>query len=156
MINSFSDRFRFLSNFYPCEINYEGIKYPSVEHFYVAQKIKDDQIVDGKFMPWIDIREYISKISSPGEVKRLGRKLQIRKDWDAIKLSIMEYGVNQKFKNEALQEMLISTRDEELIEGNSWHDNFFGSCQCSKCGNSGANNLGKILMKVRDGYTSKK
>lgn len=156
MINSFSDRFRFLSNFYPCEINYEGIKYTSVENYYVAMKIKDDQIIDGKFMPWIDIREYISKISNPGEVKRLGRKLKIRKDWESIRLSVMDYGVKQKFKNESLQEMLLSTGDEELVEGNFWHDNFFGSCKCSKCGNLGDNNLGKILMTIRDGYKNKK
>lgn len=156
MISKFDGRYSFLSNFYPCLIEYQGIYYKSVEAYYVAMKIKDDQIIDGKFMPWIDIREYISKISNPGEVKRLGRKLQVRRDWETIRLSVMNYGVKQKFKNEALQEMLLSTRDEELIEGNSWHDNFFGSCQCSKCGNLGDNNLGKILMTIRDGYKSKK
>lgn len=151
MINSFSDRFRFLSNFYPCNIRYEGILYPSVEHYYVAMKIKDDQIIDGTFMPWVDIREYISTISNPGAVKRLGRKLKIRKDWDIIKLSVMEYGVKQKFENETLKEMLLLTKDEELVEGNFWHDVYWGRCSCTKCLGKGENNLGKILMKIRDG-----
>jgi hypothetical protein len=37
-----------------------------------------------------------------------------------------------------------------LIEGNWWHDNFYGSCTCNKCVNKGENNLGKILMKIRE------
>jgi predicted NAD-dependent protein-ADP-ribosyltransferase YbiA (DUF1768 family) len=45
--------------------------------------------------------------------------------------------------------MLLSTGDMELTEGNWWHDNFYGSCSCVKCGGKGQNNLGKILMDVR-------
>ena len=47
-ITSFTGRWRFLSNFYPAKIKYRGIEYPTVEHFYVSQKIKDDQFVNSK------------------------------------------------------------------------------------------------------------
>jgi len=38
MIDSFKGDFRFLSNFYPVNVDYEGIMYPTVEHAYVAAK----------------------------------------------------------------------------------------------------------------------
>jgi predicted NAD-dependent protein-ADP-ribosyltransferase YbiA (DUF1768 family) len=67
MIDSFKGRWSFLSNFYPSKITYKGITYPTVEHYYVAQKIKSDQIINGIFYPVDDVKEIISRISSPGE-----------------------------------------------------------------------------------------
>ena len=43
-----------------------------------------------------------------------------------------------------------TTGDAELIEGNTWHDNYWGVCSCSKCNGRGKNRLGKLLMKVRE------
>jgi ribA/ribD-fused uncharacterized protein len=84
-------------------------------------------------------------IKNPGDVKRFGRnKISLRKDWVDIKLSVMEWAVREKFKNESLKEMLLSTGDEELIEGNSFNDVYWGVCQ-----GQGLNYLGKILMKIR-------
>lgn len=40
-ITSFKDKYRWLSNFWPAQIEFEGIKYPSVEHAYVASKTLD-------------------------------------------------------------------------------------------------------------------
>lgn len=150
MIDSFKGRWSFLSNFYPCEITYKGIKYPSNEHYYVAMKVKNDQIIKGVYYTSDDVRIMISKISTAGQVKRFGRNLKLRSDWDLVKLDVMEFGLREKFKNEDLKKMLLSTGKEELIEGNYWHDNFFGSCTCPKCGNKGENNLGKLLMKIRN------
>ena len=151
MINKFDGEYRFLSNFYPSVIEYKGIVYPTNEHFYVAMKINDPQVIDGKNLEVNDAREYIATIPTAGQVKRVGRTLSVRKDWDDIKIKVMQYGVRQKFKkSESLKEMLLSTGDEELVEGNYWHDNFFGSCTCEKCGNKGLNHLGEILMMVRD------
>ena len=61
----------------------------------------------------------------------------------------MEWGIREKFKDQKLAEDLLSTGDLELIECNNWHDNFWGSCSCPKCNDSGLNHLGKILMKIR-------
>ena len=59
--------------------------------------------------------------------------------------------VNMKFSNDIkLLQMLLDTKDEFIVEGNTWHDNFWGSCYCDRCGNQGRNVLGKILMLVRD------
>ena len=152
MINSFTGRYRFLSNFYPAEIEHQGIKYPSVEHYYVAMKIKNDQQIDGKFITMIDCREMIAKIPDAGKVKQFGKFLKLRKDWEDVKLDVMLWGIREKFKHDYLKEMLLATGGEELIEGNWWHDNFFGVCTCGPCDGKGKNNLGKILMRVREEF----
>ena len=150
MIDKFEGRYRFLSNFYPCKIEHQGIIYPSVENFYVAMKVNDQQLINGKYYTPGDFREMIARITNPAEVKKIGSKVKLRTGWDDKKLEVMNWAVRQKFKDETLSEMLLSTGDQELIEGNWWHDNFYGSCSCSKCGNKGDNNLGKLLMTVRE------
>lgn len=133
MIKEFQGEYRFLSNFWPAEITYEGITYPSVEHAYQAAKTLDKQE-----------RVKISKMKA-GEAKRAGRKVKLRSDWEAIKLSVMRSLVQQKFsRHDKLAKKLIETGDQELQEGNNWGDKFWGVV-----GNTGLNHLGKILMSVR-------
>lgn len=57
--------------------------------------------------------------------------------------------IGAKFKggSEELREMLIATGERELVEGNVWNDTFWGvSLRTGK----GQNQLGKILMEVRE------
>ena len=150
MIQKFEGRYGFLSNFYPCEIEHQGIVYPSVEHFYVAMKCNGPQLINGNQYTPVDFREMIARIAYPGMVKKIGQKMSIRKDWNEKKLDFMNWAIREKFKIEILAEMLVETGDEELVEGNVWHDNFYGKCSCIKCENKGNNHLGRILMKVRD------
>ena len=53
----------------------------------------------------------------------------------------------EKFTNNDalhLKERLLKTGKEELVEGNTWHDNYWGNCTCEKCKNiAGQNKLGK-------------
>ena len=150
MIDKFEGRWRFLSNFYPCKIEHQGITYPSVENFYVAMKVNDQQLINGVYFTPGDFREMIANISNPSEVKKLGSKIKLRTGWDEKKLKVMNWGVREKFKNEELAQLLIDTDGHELIEGTWWHDKFWGICICTKCANKGENHLGKILMKVRE------
>jgi ribA/ribD-fused uncharacterized protein len=138
-IKEFTKEFRFLSNFYPCSVRFEGRLYKTVEHAWHASKT-DDQAS----------REFISRLPSPGKAKQYGKCLVPSEQWQKDKLALMELLVTQKFENPFLQPLLLATEDFELIETNTWHDNFWGDCQCQKCKNVlGENNLGKILMKVR-------
>lgn len=132
-IDSFSDEFRFLSNFYPCKVEYENLIYPSVEHAYQAAKTLD-----------IYERRQILFSAKAGDAKKLGRKLTLRSDWESIKLQVMEDLVRQKFKYESLKKRLLATEDVYLEEGNYWSDFYWGVCN-----GIGENHLGKILMKVR-------
>ena len=138
-ITSFTGYYRFLSNFYPCKVQYEGIEYPSSEHAYVAAKTTN-QIQ----------KLSIAEIESAAEVKRVGRSIKLRPDWDSVKIFIMKCIVEAKFEqNPELMKMLQETRPHDLIEGNNWGDRFWGE---SPLGN-GRNELGKILMSVRDDIT---
>jgi ribA/ribD-fused uncharacterized protein len=150
MITKFEGRYAFLSNFYPCEIEHQGIKYPSVEHYYVAMKVNDQQLINGKYYTPGDFREMIAKVRTPGEVKRIGSKVKLRTGWVDKKLDIMKWGLEQKFKKEEFKKMLLDTNDQEIIEGNWWHDLYWGSCYCEKCDNKGKNKLGKLLMTIRN------
>lgn len=149
-IDSFRGRFGFLSNFYPCKIEHRGINYPSVEHYYVALKVNTLQFIDGQYYTAPDFRELVARIPAGGDVKKLGRRIKIRSDWDQKKLGFMEWVLREKFKDKKLAQMLLDTGDLVLIEGNSWHDVFWGKCSCPKCAGAGENHLGVILMKIRE------
>jgi len=138
-INFFKDDYEKFSNFYPVTIDYEGITYPSVEHAYQAAKTKDKMI-----------RIEISKIPKPGKAKTFARKIKLRSDWEMIKISVMRSLLIQKFSKDEFKELLISTNNSYIEEGNYWHDNFWGNCYCKKCKEKeGKNLLGKLLMKIR-------
>jgi hypothetical protein len=145
MIDKFQGRWQFLSNFHPCKIEHQGITYPSVEHFYVAMKVNDEQLINGKYYTPNDFREMISKVSNPAIVKKIGSKVKLRSGWDEKKLEFMNWAVREKFKDENLSQLLLSTENQELIEGNFWKDTFWGVCN-----GKGQNHLGKILMEVRN------
>ena len=120
---------------YECEIEYNGIIYPSTENAYQAQKTLFNKE-----------RLYISELT-PRKSKTYSRKLDIRSDWDNIKYYIMRDLIELKFKHEYLMNMLILTGDEMIVEGNTWNDKYWGVCLKT---NIGQNNLGKLLMLERD------
>jgi ribA/ribD-fused uncharacterized protein len=145
MIASFTYKYRFLSNFHPSRIVYERISYPTVEHAYQAAKSNDPKF-----------REMISKIpvNKAGKAKREGRKVRLRPEWDDVFcVEVMEELLRLKFEDKKLKQKLLDTGDKKLIEGNYWHDNFYGDCNCSNCEDTfGYNVLGKLLMKLRKEY----
>lgn len=133
-IDSFFGKYRFLSNFWPCEIEYEGIIYPSTEHAFQAAKTLDEKK-----------RLEIARLDGlPAIAKKVGKTLELRDDWEQIKISVMEDLLRKKFCHQELREQLLLTGDSELIEGNYWNDKFWGVCN-----GEGQNWLGKLLMKVR-------
>jgi len=144
-IEGFKGRWAFLSNFYLCDIEHQGIRYPSVEHFYVSMKCNNEQMINGKHYTIGDFREMIANTPSPGLVKKIGQKIKVRSDWDNKKLEFMNWAIREKFKDINLAELLVQTEDIDLIESNTWNDTFWGVCN-----GKGKNHLGKILMKVRD------
>jgi Lar family restriction alleviation protein len=74
----------------------------------------------------------------------------LRDDWEYIKDEVMEKLLKEKFSTPCLKQKLIETKGNKLVEGNVWHDNYWGDCKCHKCKNKkGLNKLGKILMKIR-------
>ena len=147
------ETFGFLSHFHPSPIVVEGEPWPTVEHFYQAQK-----------SPIVAYRSAIRAAEHPGHVKRLsappdGKARLVkgswfakngktpRADWQEVKLDIMRCGDQAKFsQNPDLAALLLATRDADLIE-DAVNDAFWG---IGKEGN-GANWAGRILMDIRDG-----
>lgn len=134
VIDKFDDDFRFLSNFYSSTFFFGGVKYATVEHAYQAHKTLDPLA-----------RRTITNTKTPLLAKKFGRMVELRSDWNLVKVPLMRELVRLKFENPFLAELLLSTGDAELIEENFWGDAFWGVCD-----GVGENMLGKILMETRE------
>lgn len=132
-IERFAGDHAFLSNFHPAIVFFDGHMYPTVENAFQAAKCLHEE----------DRAQFATL--APGQAKRLGRKVEMRPDWNSARLDVMRDLVLQKFRNHAeLQMKLLATGDADIIEGNQWHDTFWGVCD-----GIGQNHLGKILMDTR-------
>lgn len=137
-IQGFTGEYRWLSNFWPVQVTLDGMDFPSVEHAFQAAKTLD-----------LETRE-IFQAGTAGAAKRLGRKLEVRPDWEEMKREVMLGLTRQKYRNaRGLLEKLLATGDQGIVEGNYWHDNYWGQCLCGTCG-EGLNTLGRILVQVRE------
>ena len=134
MIDKFDGEYAFLSNFYYSPFMFQGRQYPTVEHFFQAHKAKTYE-------------DFISVLvePTPKGAKQVGRNIKMREDWETVRDTIMLEGLRAKFSIKGLREKLLATGDEELIEGNHWHDTYWGVCN-----GVGKNKLGKMLMQVRE------
>jgi ribA/ribD-fused uncharacterized protein len=131
-ITEFQGEHRWLSNFWPVRIMFEGRVYPSVENAYQAAK-------------FVEFYRPRFQTVSAGEAKRLARSLPLRPDWKLSKLAVMKELLERKFPAySTLAEKLLATGDSLLIEGNNWGDTFWGICR-----GRGENHLGKLLMQRR-------
>ncbi len=127
-----NDEYGKFSNFSPHGIEMDNLWWPTVEHYFQAQKFNDD-----------DYGEKIRNAHSPKQATELGRsrKIPIRTDWEEVKDSIMYNAVLKKFQtHKKLAKLLLSTGTEEIIE-NAPEDYSWG---CGKDG-TGLNKLGNIL-----------
>jgi len=109
----------------------------TVEHYYQANKYKGT--------PYLEI---IQSASDPTEAYRLSKKYSEHKrtDWKELKLEYMKRGTLQKFiENSDIREILLNTGDNLIIE-NCDDDVFWGQ----DVNGIGDNNMGKILMQVRE------
>ena len=131
-----SDEYGFLCNFSAHGFTLDDHYWPTVEHYFQAQKFAGS-----------DHEERIRVSRSPKEAKNLGqtRKLSLRSDWEDVKVELMRNALMAKFTTHPdLRDALLATRDEELVE-NAPTDYFWG---CGKLG-GGQNMLGKLLMETR-------
>ena len=139
VINLFMGDNLFLSNFYYCDITYKGITYKTSEAAFQAQKCP------GREKDFIDI--------TPLKAKRLGKVVELRKDWESIKDNEMYNILQIKFApGSKLAQQLIDTGDAILMEGTYWHDTYWGIDLDT---GMGKNKLGKILMQIREQLVNK-
>lgn len=152
MINLFKGEHGWLSNFSYHGFWYGGVWYPTNEHFFQAMKTlnKEHRVAISKAAkPWI-----AKKMASESGYRMPDGSLfriELRVDWDEIKDSVMLYGLKKKVHHHPkVVELLIATYPQRLVEGNWWHDNYWGNCTCNKCKNiPGKNMLGVLWETVR-------
>lgn len=156
-ITKFRGDHYFLSSMYPLEqgvITRDGVVVDSVEIGYQADKFSNPVIRDQVLM------------SRDGfAAKKLAKRLNAegvteRQDWvSETKVRVMRWYVRQKFgRNPDVAEQLLGTGDAELVEGNRWHDRFWGATMETGVPQSteepvqlvGRNQLGILLMETRD------
>ena len=132
-IDSFRDRYSFLSNFYEKPVEYNGLVYNNNEAAFQAQKSMD-----------MSERLVFTDMNAPS-AKKHGRKIRLRNDWEQVKNTIMYEICLEKFKqNPDLRQKLLDTGNAHLEEDNCWGDREWGTVN-----GVGKNKLGKILMRVR-------
>jgi ribA/ribD-fused uncharacterized protein len=133
------EAYGYFSNFSPHQIKMAGQMWPTVEHYYQAQKFvgtPDESIIPR-----------IRGAATPEEAAALGRDQQriLRSDWDLAKVNIMRAAVLTKFLTHLeIQTLLLSTGDQLIVEDSP--TDYFWGCGADQ---SGQNHLGQILMSVR-------
>ena len=114
----------------------DGLFWPTIEHYYQAQKFAGTEHV-----------ETIRLAPTPMAAKRLGqnRDLPLRSDWEEVKEAVMLRATLAKFEAHAdALAVLLATGDETLVE-DSPTDYYWG---CGADG-SGRNRYGTVLMQAR-------
>lgn len=130
-------RFEF-SNFTRSPVTVEGLTYATAEAAYQSGKTDDPE--------W---KRRLAATTNPVIAKRLGRRVPLKPGWDRV--AEMEKVLRAKFaQGTEWATRLLATWDRELVEANTHHDRWWGRCDCPRCGGKGENQLGKLLMKLRD------
>lgn len=133
-VKGFFDEYRWLSNFHEAEVYFDGVLYPSSENAYQAAKTDDAEVR----MRFLDL--------SPAKAKQLGKEVKIIPGWDRVKFDVMSSIVFDKFyRHQDLRKLLLKTGHRYLEETNHWNDTYWGVCA-----GKGHNNLGKVLMGIRE------
>jgi len=140
--NSKSASYSELSNFHWSPFMLEGKMWPTVEHYFQAQKFPADP----------DLQERIRTAKKSLGAKRFGqtKTFAFRDDWETIKDTVMYTGIKAKFQqNPELATILLGTGAAWLIE-KAPRDSYWGSGP-NGCGK---NKTGHIIMRVRAELTS--
>lgn len=153
IICQFIGDYYFLNNFYQsiivlkllCNNDYKPIKFNNAETAYQYGKAyfaKDDIG-----------RKNILNTMSPKDAKFAGHNVIFKNKndfilWENKKFQWMYKVIEEKFiQNVELQIKLVQTYPKLLINGNTWDETYWGY---SLIGLNGFNNLGIILMMIRD------
>lgn len=138
MISHFREEYDWLSNMYSVLISYKGIVYQSTEAAYMSQRNDSEE--------WQKI--CTDPFSKGGDIKRKSKFITDKPEWPLIKLRVMEEVLRIKFNIPFLKEKLLATCDQNIQEGNTWKDDFWG-IRFDMQPNYGENHLGRLIMKIR-------
>ena len=143
-VGFYNREFFCLDNFSSFGFDYNGVYYPTVEHAYQAAKFLDSAPQIAK-----DIVESYS--AHDAQKIAYANKDKQRKDWEEVKLKIMERLLRLKLEqNPYVRKKLLQTVNYLICE-DSPKDSFWGIGP----NRDGRNELGKLWMKLRDELNNK-
>jgi ribA/ribD-fused uncharacterized protein len=150
-ITSFYGPHFFLSNFFPsvmtATFNNVSYEFPTGEHLFQGAKIFASTWSEDKQQEWL--MKLVSN-PDPKKAKYHGRSIQINTNtWNSMNINVMRRTQEIKYQNPELAQQLLITGNQELIEGNTWGDKFWGQVN-----GVGENHLGKLLMERRQKLAS--
>jgi ribA/ribD-fused uncharacterized protein len=134
--SSKSPSYKEFSNFYKAKMLLDGKEWPTVEHYFQAQKFSSSP----------EYQETIRAAATPVKAKSLGasKEYPIRNDWDTYREEVMKKALKAKFEqNVDLKQLLTSTEGKALAEDTT--DPYWGQGRNKK----GKNRLGLLLMELR-------
>lgn len=126
-----------------------SVRILSSEHLYQSLKFSENP----------EIQKQILSKPSPIVAKMVSRKKDhkelIRSDWNEIQLEVMEFCLKTKLIWNWVKfgNLLRLTEGKTIYEISSKKDKYWGVIRCDD-GFVGENNLGKLLMKLRDEFMS--
>ena len=136
VINSFKGDYDFLNNRFGCSFIWEGIKYNNAETAFHASKLNDESE-----------RKLFSRQSAKKSAIK-GGQITLSTEWEERKVETMMSIQIAKFtQNPSLMKRLLATGNSIIINGNNKHETYWGVDLYSW---KGKNNLGNILMTIRD------
>jgi ribA/ribD-fused uncharacterized protein len=124
------------------------VEVPTIEHYFQACKARN--LADF---------EWVLSAPSPQSAKRRGgptgeaipaggrRRIDLRPDWEEVKLDVMRVGNRAKFALPRFRPVLLATGNRVIVE-NSPSDDIWGG-RDKRGGFEGLNLLGIVLMEVR-------
>lgn len=149
------------SNYFPCDIIIDDIQWKSTEHYYQAMKYPSE---------YADI---IRMANTPNKARILANRKKLRgwetkwkiykngklltniieeykdiqpfPDYEERRIDVMKKALQAKFAIPVFRRLLQSTENKLIIE-DSPNDTFWGIGQ----NGTGQNNLGKLIMEIRD------
>ena len=137
-IDSFTDYFDFLHNNFQTPVYFSGILYPSVSHAYHAARSNDERT-----------RRAILNAETFQSLGNIALRINDPIDWQEKKVKIMEQLVRDKFRrSKELQERLKLTEGRDLVM--TYNDNNSKNIFWGVVKGNGQNQLGRILMKIRE------
>lgn len=126
-----------LSNMYACKLEWNGMKFNSLEQLYSYF------MFDGK----PDVQDDIMECKNSFEVKRVCKKYVDGKD----NFKVLEWCMRLKYKQcSEFRRILEKSGDKPLVEYAEWGDVIYGCCKYGEDNLIGMNACGRIMMKVRN------
>lgn len=107
-----------LDNFYPCKVKYNGLTYMNSEAAFQSTKNSDP------------LKRLAFSNMTASQSKAIGKDPEwttLRSDWEQIKDQVMYDIVRCKLEqNPDVLELLLSTGNRHIEEGNTWNDQYWG------------------------------